>query len=113
MKTTLFGLMWLCTMLVFAVVVYAADREIKPHHQQADIKCVDCHATKNPDSGAEEKACLSCHGSREDLTKLTEKLEANPHFGHEEGLTCNSCHREHEESILYCDDCHKWDLKTP
>jgi hypothetical protein len=28
-------------------------------------------------------------------------------------LSCGSCHREHETSILFCDDCHQWGYTTP
>ncbi len=100
--------------VAMTAVSYAASvKQPKMHHKEGGVSCVDCHETDNPLKGAEETACLNCHGSREDITALTEKVDPNPHFGHEDGLTCDSCHREHEDSVLYCDDCHQWGLITP
>lgn len=105
----------LITML--ASVAYAqlfgAVSEAKPHHTNAEVSCMDCHGTDDPLDGAEEATCLDCHGSRDDIAALTKGMEPNPHFGHEDGISCKACHREHEESVLYCDDCHNWEYTTP
>lgn len=85
----------------------------KKHHMQLGVECIDCHGTAKPTDGVEESKCLECHDSRNAIAELTAKLDVNPHFGHEDGVACNSCHREHEMSILSCDDCHQWGLTTP
>lgn len=85
----------------------------KKHHMQVGVECVDCHETAEPVDGVEEPKCLGCHESRDAVAGLTAKREPNPHFGHEDGVACNSCHREHEMSVLSCDDCHQWGLTTP
>lgn len=88
-------------------------QELKPHHAKAGLTCISCHGTDDPLDPAEEKQCLVCHQSRDAVAKLTSELTPNPHFGHEDGLACNACHKEHEPSVLYCNQCHSYDYTTP
>ena len=61
----------------------------------------------------EESACMTCHQSREAVKAKTAKLKPNPHFGHDETVECTACHKEHQQSVLICDECHQWGYKTP
>ena len=82
----------------------------------------------------ETETCLACHGSWEDLAEKTADcdvltdtngLVVNPHDlveGHEDKLTCTSCHSVHEEdaeiakdAALACKSCHHsgvWECGT-
>jgi fumarate reductase flavoprotein subunit len=91
----------------------AQNQKPKPHHLNAGLACGDCHETDTPISGAKEAKCLECHESREAVVERTKNLDPNPHFGHEEGLSCGNCHKEHTESMLFCDTCHQWGYTTP
>ena len=59
----------------------------------------------------DNKACFACHGSYKDLAEKTAKLEEpNPHKSHHygEGIACTSCHSEHGQSKVYCNECHEF-----
>ncbi len=91
----------------------AAVKNVKPHHKEAGISCEDCHGVKTPSKEATEEQCLSCHESRDAVAERTGGDDPNPHFGHDESISCGDCHKEHEDSVLYCDDCHQWGYSTP
>lgn len=70
--------------------------------------------------------CLQCHehSSYQEITWRTTDLgisdekaggtEANPHQPpHYEALECNSCHRVHQSSTLFCWECHTYEFDPP
>lgn len=105
------------------------DSELLSHkHQQADVKCIDCH-----EQGMEEKIgelqqyvtddfddppqkrkfpnemCLKCHDVNDIKTKTVyEGGKANPHDSHLGDLTCSDCHKMHSKSQTTCSDCHSF-----
>lgn len=91
---------------------------VKPYHK-ALTDCAACHTKENAVAGnpfvvPSDKACLACHGSYKDLAKKTENLsEPNPHASHHygEGIACTACHKEHEPSKAYCNECHEFSYK--
>lgn len=103
----------LALLFVFAFISsFATAQTLKPHHQNAKVPCASCHLD-GMGKPAPEKACLSCHGSREAIAAKTEKHHPNPHFGHDDDITCSSCHREHQASLMPCLECHDVKVKTP
>jgi len=100
-----------------AVAEASMDYPNKPHHQDGEVSCVDCHGVATPDEAAPVEACLECHGSYEDLAEATFTGEhspnphESPHYGNDQD--CGLCHYEHEESENMCGDCHEWAPVVP
>lgn len=101
------------TVVMSSAYAASAGKELKPHHKGAGLTCIECHETEKPQYPAEETVCINCHGSKDELMEKSKALENNPHYDHEGGLDCITCHKEHIPSVLYCKDCHEWELKTP
>lgn len=96
-------------------------------HAQAGITCLECHEsnigqqvqeltkyiTGNYQNPLKERKlgtkewCLRCHGSYEELAKLTGDRTRNPHDSHYGKMECRICHRMHRESVDYCAQCHE------
>lgn len=98
-------------------------------HEQMGVSCEKCHqrtlgesvmevvnyVTGNyyypiPTSEVPMENCFACHGDYNSIvpalsTTLTRK-ERNPHAGHWGDLECSECHYAHQDSIVYCDQCH-------
>ncbi len=112
MKTGIFHAL---VLIAFALCSFNVNAEIKLHgkHAQMHMQCDTCHGDTRPREVPDEQVCLNCHGSREDVKKLTSKLNPNPHYGHSDSQPCNDCHKQHEPSVLTCDQCHKFGYKTP
>lgn len=56
-----------------------------------------------------EGFCLnsSCHNmKREHLERLTVDMEFNPHVSQHETMDCDTCHKAHRQSVMYCTKCH-------
>ena len=101
----------LIVMLIVSVMVTAAmAQETRGKHKENNITCMDCHKTENPDSPADVSACAECHGEMEDVAKLTEQLKINPHKSHLVDIDCTECHKIHEPSVLYCNQCHDYKM---
>jgi len=89
-------------------------------HAERNVTCAQCHDESAPTTAPlSNKACYSCH----DLETLIEATAAyddlanksqNPHDSHLYGASCFTCHKNHGESVLYCDECHLpaygWDV---
>ena len=99
----------LCATSVSAAGQFTADR-----HVAKGMTCETCHKDGTPAPGARvsKDTCKSCHNPA-DLAKKTEKLEPNPHYNHLGDVSCVECHKGHQPSTLMCNDCHKFNLKTP
>ena len=84
-------------------------------HGRENLMCSACHGQNLPSAGdeVENDICLGCHGPEEKLAAKTVQAESpkfNPHKSHLFGLACAKCHAGHQESKVYCQECHK-DLK--
>lgn len=102
----------------FSTTAAAGVPSVKPYHES--IKdCAACHTQENAVAGnafviPNDETCQGCHGSYADLAKQTAKLpEPNPHASHHygEGIACTACHKEHEPSKVYCNECHEFSYK--
>lgn len=81
-------------------------------HAKGNIVCMGCHGKDipKPDSTVENQRCLECHGPLDKLAKKTEPkdfADRNPHKSHLGDIACTVCHKGHQESKVYCLDCHK------
>lgn len=76
--------------------------------QQNGISCQLCHSAEVPTTSPDERNCIRCHGSMEDMAKITAENKYNPHASVHYGsdISCISCHKEHKPSVLLCADCH-------
>ncbi len=85
-------------------------RQLKVHH---DNHCEECHGVQNPDKPADDRNCLECHDSGEQVAQLTDHLEYNPHDSPHYGTeaACTACHREHSPSEVICYECHLFRFK--
>jgi hypothetical protein len=81
-------------------------------HGRQSLMCSTCHGKSLPAAGdeVENDICLGCHGPLENLASKTVQAESpkfNPHKSHLFDLACTKCHAGHQESKVYCLDCHK------
>lgn len=77
-------------------------------HMQKGVTCEQCHNSSAPTAAAKSKACMKCH-NYQDLAAASaaKKVALNPHDSHAGQLRCTLCHKEREQSVLYCRQCHK------
>lgn len=93
---------------------WATSEHLDHRHAQQSVTCRLCHAMFFPEEEAAMEQCINCHGTYEHLAELTgETSPVNPHESHLGELKCNVCHKAHEESVLYCNKCHVYDLEAP
>lgn len=86
-------------------------KTVKAHHlkvHQNGTRCDLCHDAQNPATPADDSSCLKCHGSTQQVSQLTAKLEKNPHDSPHYGTqaACTACHKEHGASVVACYECH-------
>ncbi len=118
MKPQFIGLMTsavaACALFLTAQTAFAAAAmPLKGAHKAMNLACEACHGDVKPREIPEESACMACHQSREAVKEKTAALKPNPHYGHDETVECTACHKEHQESVLLCDECHQFGYKTP
>ena len=87
---------------------YTADR-----HLARKVPCQACHVTGDTSVPVRKENCLVCHQSYEVVAQKTKDLKPNPHFNHYGERDCSTCHFGHKPSVTSCNQCHKFDLKTP
>lgn len=77
-------------------------------HATKSVDCLACHITK-PEPFAEVPAenCIKCHPKDMIINKYAHLKDRNPHKNHLGDTDCNICHKGHQESSVYCDQCHK------
>ena len=75
LKTKLFAAAMLAAALGLSTTANAGPAELKPHHKALG-DCALCHTQENAVAGnafvvPDNKACLACHGSWQDLAEKT------------------------------------------
>ncbi|MCL1926823.1 MAG: flavocytochrome c [Syntrophorhabdaceae bacterium] len=89
-------------------------------HKDYQVGCKDCHG-KTKDISLDDAesgvsgACVKCHGSSLRMAERSEekakgKEHINPHVSHVGNMNCTACHRGHEASASYCNNCHAFNL---
>ena len=82
-------------------------------HVAAGVACNGCH-TEAPPKPPTVAICLTCHGgSYESLAAKTAQDEPNPHQSHRGEVHCSACHHVHAASVMFCNQCHRFDMTTP
>jgi fumarate reductase flavoprotein subunit len=82
-------------------------------HRAAGVKCAGCHAESPPSKAPQTAACAACHGNYSQIATKTSNVQPNPHASHMGEVPCDSCHHLHKPSVLYCNQCHTFDLTPP
>lgn len=94
--------------------VSAASQTTAERHIARGAQCTSCHGTSGDMTRpVRQAACLTCHGSYEAVAKRTAKVKPNPHDNHYGFRDCSSCHLGHKPGTVTCNQCHKFELKTP
>lgn len=97
-------------------------------HAENGLSCADCHKTENPDKRAPASSCKGCHENKDgtykgilgsdgnpvkkDYPEGQAKKTVNMHDSHQGEIRCTQCHTYHKEPILYCNECHAFDVKV-
>ena len=85
---------------------FGADR-----HVAKGVACTVCHGKDmNNIEYPDETTCVKCH-PKAPLVEKTKKFTPNPHAAPHNG-ECTLCHMQHEASVNYCNQCHKFDFGT-
>ncbi len=82
-------------------------------HMKKGIQCAQCHSNNDVTKPVRKAECLTCHQSYEAMAKRTSGVEPNPHYNHYGDRDCSTCHKGHQQSVVSCNTCHKFSLKTP
>jgi len=96
---------------------WVTSAHLDHRHGAKNITCAGCHGGTLPKEGdsVENERCLTCHGPLETLqTKTTppDFADRNPHKSHLGQIACTVCHKGHDESAVYCLQCHpKFQMK--
>ena len=106
---------WVCAaaLALTSSMALAQSMPLKGAHKAMNLPCEACHGKAAVKEVPQEEACMKCHQSRKAVQEKTAKLKPNPHFGHDDTVSCFDCHKEHEDSVLICDQCHQFGYKTP
>ena len=80
-------------------------------HAAEGVKCTSCHGRSSQSDPVPLEKCLSCHGdgdSKALAAKTAGVKPVNPHETRHYGTEadCGLCHRQHENSVNFCLDCH-------
>ena len=82
-------------------------------HVAAGLNCASCHSESPPSKQPATAVCVKCHGTNAQMAAKTASDQPNPHESHLGDIACTSCHHIHQASVLYCSQCHNFDLKSP
>jgi formate-dependent nitrite reductase cytochrome c552 subunit len=108
--------------IILATALCAQSAPAMDKHAKLGVTCKDCHGTATAKTIPTSDKCLACHGgSYAALIKASTKTYdiknyiTNPHASHIGETRCTRCHKNHAESVLYCNDCHspRFYFKTP
>ncbi len=100
----------LVTILTVGVAIAENNKTIQPYHAEIGLTCKDCHGTDEPTKRPAVSVCTGCHGEYESVAELTADLPVNPHDSHQGPVRCYTCHKSHETPVLYCNECHSYDM---
>jgi hypothetical protein len=81
-------------------------------HIGAGLNCASCHSENPPSKKPDSAVCVKCHGNNAQMATKTASDQPNPHASHLGEIPCTSCHHVHQASVLYCSQCHNFDLNT-
>ncbi|WP_295478973.1 cytochrome c3 family protein [Sutterella sp.] len=117
-KNILFGaaalaLACACALPASAAPTNPAAGTTAERHVAKKFDCAVCHKSGDFAKPVRKDACLACHGSYAKLAERTAKDHPNPHISHYGERDCATCHKGHQKSTLTCNECHKFELKTP
>ena len=90
---------------------WATSKFMDHAHAVKKISCGDCHGGFFPEERASDENCLKCHKSHQHMAQLTKNVKPNPHDSHLGEIRCTICHKAHEKSVYYCNQCHTFDSK--
>lgn len=79
-------------------------------HTPRGVTCAVCHESTEPTATPKGEKCVTCHSN---YLKEKPKDEPNPHKSHIGELSCGKCHKEHQESVMFCNKCHVFKMKVP
>lgn len=91
---------------------WATSTFLDRRHADRRVSCGGCHGDALPRTRVTSDGCLACHKSYADVAAKTKHVEPNPHDSHVGEIRCTLCHRAHAEPVLYCAQCHSFELKT-
>ncbi len=82
-------------------------------HAAGGYGCLECHDSEagavEDNLVAENRKCIDCHGSLEDLADVGVKNGVKVHESHLIGdIACTACHKGHRPSVSYCASCHSF-----
>lgn len=117
MKQVFAKLLICAVVLGFGVGNAYASQFLADRHVAHGVPCSACHGKATPVKGStvDQKACLACHKSLDNVAKMSEKkgVDPNPHYNHLVGLNCLECHQGHKEGKNLCGTCHALHYKVP
>jgi fumarate reductase flavoprotein subunit len=82
-------------------------------HVGAGLACNSCHSESPPSKQPDSAVCMTCHGSYPQIAAKTATDEPNPHASHLGDIPCTNCHHIHQASVIYCSQCHSFDMTPP
>jgi hypothetical protein len=91
---------------------WATSSFLDRRHADKNVGCAGCHGATLPRKRVGNDGCLACHTSYEAVAQKTKHAEPNPHDSHVGEVRCTLCHRGHAAPVLYCNQCHSFELKT-
>ncbi len=97
--------------------IMLGERTLKDYHKkihQNGNNCQLCHSGEAPTAPPDDANCIRCHGTPQQMAKVTAKLERNPHNAPHYGtyVPCTTCHKEHQPSKVLCADCHSFTFEN-
>lgn len=119
-RTPLFRLTTSLLFLLLSTVSLLASNPGKgfsaAKHQAKGIGCADCHGKAKKKTAVAAERCLECHGPAAEVAKRTaavkpENPHDSPHWGSQ--MDCTVCHRQHEVTVNWCNNCHAFGFKVP
>jgi len=96
------------------VLVAGGNVALAELHKANKVGCVECHGLSekivvdDSEKGINIK-CIECHGALSELSAKS-KDPINPHGSHLGEINCTVCHSGHEQSRVYCNSCHSFNL---
>ena len=94
------GIAWVTGNYTLPLELTMTAREPKDAHQRSGVEtCLDA-------------GCHEGISSLDDLKKFMADQVRNPHQNHNGDQNCTICHQQHEQSVLFCTQCHD-DMEVP